>query len=172
MTRSVQLRTRKWPDSPHWEFEATKLGADAHGHWVGLLKGTWLSRPGAGFGAQCDQVVLIPYDEWWVATFYGDDAERPVDIYVDIATPAVWDDTETTITTVDLDLDVIRGPSGRVWVDDEDEFADHQVSLGYSADLIDGASRSCSEVLAAVTGRAVPFDGATSDAWLARLRNL
>ena len=28
------------------------------------------------------------------------------------------------------------GPTGRVWVDDEDEFAEHRVSLGYPADVV------------------------------------
>ncbi|MCW2780959.1 MAG: hypothetical protein JWR35_1408 [Marmoricola sp.] len=172
MSRTIRVQTRKWPDDPHWEFDAIRLGVDGHGHWVGLLKGTWLSRPGAGFHAQCDQVVLIPYDEWWVATFYGDDDDRPVDIYVDIATPAQWDEPSGVVKAVDLDLDVIRGPSGRVWVDDEDEFADHQVQLGYPTDVIDAAMQSCETVLAAVTDRATPFDETTSAGWLARLRSL
>ena len=33
-----------------------------------------------------------------------------------------------TVTAVDLDLDVVRGWTGRVWVDDEDEFAAHRYS--------------------------------------------
>ena len=51
---------------------------------------------------------------------------------------------------VDLDLDVIRGTTGRVWVDDEDEFAEHRVSLGYPDEVIEQAITSCQSVLAAV----------------------
>ena len=50
-------------------------------------------------------------------------------VYVDITTPPVWDGT--VLRAVDLDLDVVRGNTGRVWVDDEDEFADHRVRFGY-----------------------------------------
>ena len=67
-----------------------------------------------------------PHDAWWLGTFYGDDARRPFDTYVDVATPAVWHG-EDLVRAVDLDLDVIRGTTGRIWVDDEDEFADHRV---------------------------------------------
>ena len=38
--RTVRVRTRKWPDSPHWEFDAVRLGVDALGHWVGVPRGT------------------------------------------------------------------------------------------------------------------------------------
>jgi hypothetical protein len=166
---NVRVLTRKWPDLPHWEFDAVRLGADAHGHWVGVAAGTWLEKPGAGFHAWCDHVVLIPHDDWWLATIYGDDAERPVDVYVDITTPSEWAEDRSWVKAVDLDLDVIKGPTGRIWVDDEDEFAAHQVSLEYPADVIETAVRSCEDVLAAVTGGAPPFDGAHRE-WISRLR--
>jgi uncharacterized protein len=166
----VRVLTRKWPDLPHWEFDAVRLGADALGHWVGVPAGTWLAKPAAGFHAWCDHVVLLPHDAWWVATIYGDEPDRPVDVYVDITTPCVWADDESTVTAVDLDLDVIKGPTGRVWVDDEDEFAEHQVTLDYPSDLVASAVRSCEHVLRAVTEGAAPFDGSARP-WLDRLRS-
>jgi predicted RNA-binding protein associated with RNAse of E/G family len=169
--RKVRVLTRKWPDLPHWEFDAVRLGADAHGHWVGVPSGTWLARPERGFHAWCDHVVLIPYDAWWIATIYSRaDADRPVDVYVDIATPSTWSPDEAEVRAIDLDLDVIKGPTGRIWVDDEDEFADHRVSLGYPQDVVDAAIRSCEEVLKAVTDDAAPFDG-TAGVWLDRLES-
>ena len=83
-------------------------------------------------------MTLVPHDAWWLGTFYGDDANRPFDTYVDVATPAVWHG-ENLVRAVDLDLDVIRGTTGRVWVDDEDEFAEHRVSLGYPEEVIEQA---------------------------------
>lgn len=161
------MQMRKWRDRPHWEFDAAWLGADAHGSWLGVPRGTWLSRPGAGFHALADQVVLVPHDAWWMATFYSPyDAQRPVDVYVDIATPATWDGD--VVTSVDLDLDVIRGATGRTWVDDEDEFAEHRVTLDYPEDLVAGALEVCPHVLDAVESAAAPFDG-TALRWLAKL---
>lgn len=167
--RVVRVLTRKWPDLPHWEFDAVRLGADAHGHWVGVPSGTWLSRPERGFHAWCDHVVLIPHDAWWLATMYGDDPDRPVDVYVDISTPTIWAADGSSASAVDLDLDVIKGPTGRIWVDDEDEFARHRVELGYPAEVVDAAIRSCEEVVAAVTDGTGPFGGTHRD-WIARLR--
>jgi hypothetical protein len=168
--RSARVLTRKWPDEPHWEFDAIRLGIDGHGQWLGVPKGTWLAKPAKGFTAQADHVVLLPHDGWWVATIYGDDAERPMDVYVDMTTPCVWSQDESTVTCVDLDLDVIQSVNGEIWVDDEDEFAEHQVLFGYPAEIVAGAEASCRDVLEELTEKTGPFDGIALD-WLARLRS-
>lgn len=168
----VEIVMTKWPQQPHWVYPGHYLGSDEHGDWVGIPRGTRMSRPGAVFEAPVDQVCLVPgpgpeETRGWCAAFYGDGgaghAQAPVGIYVDIATPPVWDGT--TAHAVDLDLDVVRGLSGRVWVDDEDEFAAHRVSLGYPPDVVELALRSCAHVHAAVTGGIPPFDGSHL-AWL------
>jgi uncharacterized protein len=166
--RPVRVECRKWPDDPHWEFDAHRLGVDGHGTWVGITRGTLLASPTRAFHAAADHVTLIPHDAWWLATFYGTDPRRPFDTYVDIATPAVWH-ADDLVRAVDLDLDVIRGTTGRVWVDDEDEFADHRVRLGYPTEVVDAALRSCEHVHEQVVGQAAPFDG-THARWLARLQ--
>jgi protein associated with RNAse G/E len=74
------------------------------------------------------------------------------------------------VRAVDLDLDVIRGTTGRVWVDDEDEFAQHRVQLGYPDEVIEGAVASCQEIFGAVGEGRAPFDGTHRD-WLARLQH-
>ena len=168
MFRPVRVECRKWPDEPHWEFDAALLGTDAHGTWVGITEGTLLASPVRAFHASADHVTLVPHDAWWLATFYGEDPGRPFDIYVDIATPAVWHG-EGLVRAVDLDLDVIRGKSGRVWVDDEDEFAAHRASLGYPDEVVERAVASSQEILDAVQVGKAPFDGVHTD-WLARLR--
>lgn len=170
MTRAIRCEMRKWPDSPHWEFDCTWLGADGTGQWLGLRSGTWMSRPGAGMHASADHVVLVPHDDWWVATFYDDDPDRPFDTYVDITTPATWEGD--VVRAVDLDLDVIRGTTGRTWVDDEDEFAAHRASLGYPDDVVSAALASCERVLPAVTADDPPYTRVTAAGWIAKLRSL
>lgn len=167
--RPVRVECRKWPDDPHWEFDAVRLGVDGHGTWVGIARGTLLSSPARAFHATADHVTLVPHDGWWLATFYGEDRERPFDVYVDIATPAVWHH-DGLVRAVDLDLDVIRGTTGRVWVDDEDEFAAHRRELAYPDKVVESALASCAEMLRAVDDRTGPFDG-THVAWLSRLRS-
>jgi hypothetical protein len=164
----------KWGDRPHWEFAATYLGEDEHGAWFGLPAGTPFRRPGAAFSSPNAQVTLLPREGWWVATFHGPGATTwmdldggTVEVYVDMTTPARIDGS--TVRCVDLDLDVVRGDNGMVIVDDEDEFAEHQVVFGYPASVVRAAEESCTAVLAAVSARTPPFDGAASGVWLAQV---
>lgn len=153
----------KWGGRPHWEYEALRLGEDEHGTWLGVPQGTLVTRPGAEFRTGEQQVVLVPA-AGFVATFYAPGGTVPCDVYVDISTVPVAD--AATVTAVDLDLDVLRGWTGRVWVDDEDEFARHRVRLGYPSTVVELAVASCEEVRRALTACRGPFDGATARGWL------
>ena len=62
------------------------------------------------------------------------------------------------------------GRACRVWVDDEDEFADHRVRFGYPAEVVDHAVTTCEDVRRAVERREGPFDDATAGRWLDVLR--
>lgn len=157
----------KWGDRPHWEFDAVRLGSDEHGDWIGVPAGTPMARPGATFVPPVDSVLLVPADgAGWLGTFYAPGFR--VEVYVDITTPARWEGD--VVTAVDLDLDVVRGETGRVWVDDEDEFAAHRVSFGYPDEVVESASATCDEVHRLVSARLGPFDGRAPLPWLASLR--
>jgi hypothetical protein len=163
----VRVVARKWPDRPHWEHDALRLGEDDHGVWVGAPLGTYLSRPGAAFHSDQPHVSLVPRDDAFVATFYGRGGSAHCDVYVDITTVPVWDGD--TVTAVDLDLDVVRGWTGRVWVDDEDEFAAHRVQHAYPPDLVRLAIGSCEAVRDAVHRGEAPYDGHTPVPWFEAL---
>jgi protein associated with RNAse G/E len=75
------------------------------------------------------------------------------------------------LRTVDLDLDVVRPVDDEVFVDDEDEFAAHQVEFGYPDDVIAGATTACEGVRAAVAARMAPYDG-SHERWQAILAGL
>jgi hypothetical protein len=170
----VRLAMTKWGDRPHWELDALWLGRDEHGDWLGIPTGTPMSRPGAHIRNPVDQVGLVPSadapeaERGWLATFHAPGGPR-VSLYVDIATPPFWDGA--VVRAVDLDLDVVRGIDGRVWVEDEDEFAEHRVEYDYPDEIADGAVASCDRVEAAVRSARPPYDG-SHDAWLRLLTEL
>ena len=169
---AVRVVMTKWGDRPHWEFDATYLGSDEHGDWLGIARSTVMTRPGMTYVAPTAQVGLVPapgpdVERGWLATFH--DVGGPVQVYVDITTPPVWDGA--VLRAVDLDLDVVRGNTGRVWVDDEDEFADHRVRDGYPPEVVSAAAASCDRVHAAVADGRAPYDGVAAG-WLDRLREM
>ncbi len=159
---AVDVRFAKWGGARHWEFSMTALGSDEHGVWAGAAAGTRLWRPAAQFTSQFDWVTLVPHAAPWAASFY-DSPEQPVAVYVDMTTPARW--SGSTVTMVDLDLDVVLGRDGSLFVADEDEFVAHQAELGYPTEVVAMARRTAEEVLAAIAGGAEPF-GQVGTAWL------
>ncbi len=168
----------KWRTHPHWTYTGRYLGSDEHGDWIGLPAGTVFDRPGACFAAPNDSVTLVPAadlpERGWLAAFHAPGTSwtlpgiaTPVEVYVDITTPPRWDGS--TLRSIDLDLDVIRAFSGRVWIDDEDEFALHRRTLDYPDVVIAHATLNCEQVHHAVQHALPPYDGPTAAHWLAQL---
>lgn len=162
---AVHVEITKWGDRPHWTYDGVHLGEDEHGEWVGFPVGTHYRRPGMEFVADFAGVMLVPAGRPWLAAFNDPPAKSAT--YVDIATPAAWDGA--TLRAVDLDLDVVVRRDGTTFLDDEDEFADHRVSLGYPPDIVALAESSAAAVLVAVRERRAPFDG-TAARWLSLVR--
>ena len=158
MTRPVRVEFRKWDGLRHWTFDATRLGEDEHGVWLGVPVGTLMDRPDARFVLDYPSVVLVPRDQWWVAAFNG---VRPppepneIEVYIDMSTPAEWDGD--VLRAVDLDLDVVRRWTGEVAVLDEDEFAAHRLSKAYPAHVIAAAEHSARACVDLLRAGAEPF---------------
>ncbi len=168
----VHVVMTKWGRRPHWEFDALFLGSDEAGDWLGVPAGTQMARPGATYVAPVDQVCLVPTsgptsERGWLATFHA--AGGPAHTYVDMTTPPYW--TGLDLNAVDLDLDVVRGPSGRVWVDDEDEFARHRLELGYPIEIVELALSTATRVRGLLSEGLAPYDG-SAEPWFVELAGL
>ncbi|HET7660453.1 MAG TPA: DUF402 domain-containing protein [Oryzihumus sp.] len=170
MADEVLLRFTKWDGREHWVAPLGRLGSDDHGVWLGGAAGTVFTRPGVvAYEATGPLVMLVPDGRPWVATFYGDGHRHDSRVYVDMTTPAVWSAGGDDVTMVDLDLDVVRRLDGSVYVDDEDEFAAHQVELSYPPEIVRLAERSRDEALAAVRDQRAPFAPAVWEPWLGQV---
>lgn len=165
----MRVRASKWDGSPHWEFDGLWLGADEHGDWLGFPAGTPFARPGHAFTASWRSVSLFPRAGW--AAGFNAQHPRGLGVYVDLSTVPEWraDASGCTVSYVDLDLDVVERAGQPAFIDDEDEFTEHSVSLGYPAELVARVRADAEAVLEAVRRREAPFDGATAAGWLGRL---
>ena len=165
----VRVVFTKWGGRQHWESTGQVLGTDECGTWVGGVKGRRLTRPGHDVPIPYDTVMLVAADAGFVACFNepldGPDAAW-CSVYVDITTVPRW--SAGHVTMVDLDLDVVQRWSGEVEVHDEDEFADHQASLGYPTEIVAMAEQVCGDVRHALEQGDPPFDGRAAT-WLEHL---
>ncbi len=159
----VPVRFGKWGGGPHWEMDLRYLGSDGFGDWLGSPAGMPLRRPGRTSWTDAEFAMLVPRRGDFVASFNGTGVADAV--YVNITDTPRWDGG--TVRAVDLDLDVIRRWDGTLLVDDEDEFEEHQVELGYPPEVVSAAQASCDAVVAAVTLGDEPW-GTVGHAWAAR----
>lgn len=156
----------KYPDSRHWGFEAHWLGEDQWGDWIALPEGSkrWKGdvdvRP-----TQEDAVFCVPRGEWWHLHYNG--PVTKLTHFVDIVTPPVWV-SENRYEMVDLDLDVIVDQAGAVMIDDEDEFALHQVQLGYTDEMIQRAELETHRIVKELEARREPFFE-VAESWLKKV---
>ncbi len=157
---------RKWGDVAHWRFPVERLGTDEFGTWLGARPPTPYTGP-RGAGEWTHEFVLcVPDDRWWIATFNAYTTDLGARIYVDMTTVPVWR-SESHVQAIDLDLDVIRTWDDQVVIDDEDEFAEHQVKYGYPPEVVRSAQASCDEIFERVQKMDEPF-GEVGTSWLKR----
>jgi protein associated with RNAse G/E len=165
----VRVVYRKYDGALHWNFTMYRLGADEHGDWLGVPANCTSRRgtePPVVFAEP--YALLVPDGHWWTAMF--NDPPARTEIYCDITTVPQWT-SPAEVTMVDLDLDVIRRRDGTVFIDDEDEFTDHQVRYAYPPDVIAAARRSADDLLTRVRANAEPFATTHRD-WLTLARAL
>jgi len=165
----VAVRFTKWGGQPHWHFDTVYLGCDEYGRWVAGPGGTPMARPGVATTTSGAFVVCFAHCRGFAATFYEIVPGQPTAVYVDITDVPCWTCTDDAVQVGmnDLDLDVIAPVDGQVYVDDEDEFADHQVSLRYPEPLVAAARRECTAVFDEVRLHSEPY-GTVGANWLAR----
>jgi len=169
----VVARNRKWNGKAHWVVPGRYLGEDRHGWWIFQGTNEFCSRPGAAFYTQSDAVLLVPRSGDWVATFYDDAHPSGVRVYVDLAVAHEWTDIRPAVTefhVIDMDLDVIRMAGRGVFIDDQDEFADHRIAMNYPDRLVDDIQAAAEELYQAVKAQHAPFDG-TDVEWFTKGRS-
>jgi len=168
VSRPITVQYFKYPDALHWRHELRWLGEDAHGIWLGGAVGTIVQR-----GAESPVVMtrafaqLVTPDRWWTALFNGPGAGHDMPVYVDVTTTAHWVRSDR-VELIDLDLDVVQRGDGTVCVDDEAEFEEHRVALGYPARMVASARTAAARLVLDIESGTAPFDG-TGREWLDRV---
>jgi uncharacterized protein len=169
----VVARNRKWDGSAHWVVPGQYLGEDEHGWWIFQGTDEFISRPGAALYTESDAVLLVPRHGDYVATFFDEQHPRGVEVYVDLAVQPDWTQIQPAVFEfhlVDMDLDVVRERERGVYIDDEDEFAEHRLAMKYPDDLVARVEGECSRIYSAVRDRCAPFNGIDTD-WFGRGRS-
>jgi 8-oxo-dGTP pyrophosphatase MutT (NUDIX family)/protein associated with RNAse G/E len=163
--RLVRLHV-KWDGTAHWRSPGVCLGTDEFGTWLGIGVGTTLGRTGVRpFPADRPSVTLIPDAAWSSPAFHAGHP-RGLRSYTDVTSPYRWyrDGDAFVATAADLDLDVVVFDD-RVFIDDEDEFAEHSVAFAYPPEVVAAARAEADRLYAAAVAGEEPY-GEVGRRWL------
>jgi protein associated with RNAse G/E len=159
----MRVHSTKYDGSLHYEYPITPVAASATERRVYVPPGTTFVSYRGQWPSKHHMLMLYWSDRPYnlhLSWFFD---WRPRLYYVNIATPATWD--EDTIRFVDLDLDVVwYRDRDELKVDDEDEFEAQRGRFGYPDGLVREAREAVAEVRAAIGTRQWPFDGSL-EAW-------
>lgn len=109
--------------------------------------------------------VAVP-GEWWVLCGYTDAARSLTGYKVHAAAPFEAPGSDDEILWVDLDLDFAI-TADEVDLQDEDQFHDHALSMGYPDHIVRGAWSGISTIASRYTNGDWPFDGSMQQ-WMDR----
>ncbi len=163
----VSFLMRKWDGSQHRQTTMVYLGSDEYGRWLAIPTGIDARLPGSPSVNRAAHVMLVPDDRCFLAHFNAAPSQNA--IYADVTTAPEFghDGNGWVVAAADMDLDVVRRRDGRIWIEDEDEFAEHTVSYGYPADVVATTRATADALLTAVREECEPF-GTTWRRWIDR----
>ncbi|MBO2942908.1 DUF402 domain-containing protein [Paenibacillus sp. F411] len=153
----MHLQALKHPNRPHYEWSGERL--EQNDEYVMVL-----CQPGRKLIHHTKKSVFIMdntslelfFLKEWFTVAIGIEDGKAVSYYCNVAMPSIV--TETGISFVDLDLDLIKQP-GEDWkVVDEDEFASNSIILNYSAELQTSARAALARLLERAVNGIFPFD--------------
>ena len=110
----------------------------------------------------CDELWVAVPGEWWVLCGYTNAAQSLTGYKIHDTAPFEAPRSDDEIVWIDLDLDFdIDGDD--LEVQDEAQFHDHALSMGYSHQIVRGAWSGISTMAARYTNGDWPFDGSLQE---------
>ncbi len=153
-----EVHSTKHDGSLHYRFETDAIHVGDSLLALHLRAGSRLESYRGTLTAAHDILMLMWKGRRWKLSVRWEAGWVPHDCYVDIITPAVWDDG--TLRLTDMDLDLILKPGLRLpLLDDADEFQEHAERFAYSEGLVSQCHAAVVEVAALMSRQAYPFDG-------------
>jgi len=156
----IRILSTKYDGSLHNDYTGRILDRAGGLVRVFVAEGTpWVGYRGRG-AVRAPMTQLFFLDRWY-NLFHN---HRPVGArnmltYANVGTPATIEGD--TLRWIDLDVDVIQTAEHGILVDDEDEFAEHQVLMSYPPEVVSRVLEARDELLEAAWSGSFPFDRAS-----------
>lgn len=167
----LELRFEKWDKSTLRQFSTAVLGVDKYGIWVTTDADSVVTWPDGSKGRLPNVgLTFVPTgSEWWTVTWAAAaNGEMSRSVYGNISLPPAFERQQVRL--VDLDLDVVGSPDGKLTVVDWEDFASNSAAMSYPDEVRDGAVQAANRLLDALTEGIEPYCS-VADLWFRRWRS-
>ncbi|MGE3960483.1 MAG: DUF402 domain-containing protein [Dehalococcoidia bacterium] len=155
----IRILSTKYDGSPHYDYWGRLI--DQHDGVIRVVTDAGTATRGyRGEGAMRSGMTQLFFTDRWYNVFhnYQPVGRLGMHWYANIGTPARIEGD--TLHWVDLDLDLMDTRDRGLFVDDEDEFAEHRESMGYPPEVVRCAEAALEELLQLSRGFRFPLDHA------------
>lgn len=154
----VLIQSTKFDGSPHYQYRGRLVDVGPGYYRVVVDAGEAYTSYREAAGTIMAPMTQIYFTDRWYNAFHNHEpiGRRRMLTYCNVGMPAHLDGD--VLRWVDLDLDLIRTEALGTIVDDEDEFAEHQVRMAYPPDVIASARAALEELQALARADLFPFD--------------
>lgn len=153
----IRILSTKYDGSLHYDYWGRLI--DQHDGVIRVVTDEGTAMRGyRGDGAFRTTMTQLFFTDRWYNVFhnYAPVGRLGMHWYANIGTPARIEGD--TLHWVDLDLDLMDTRDRGLFVDDEDEFAEHQVRMSYPPEVIERARAALDELLALSEDYRFPLD--------------
>lgn len=152
----------KYDGSLHYRIPAVVIGASATRLVTYRCPGTPIQSYRGDWDGKRHVLGFHWTDRHWNLYVHWEADWSPRELYVNIATPAAWDDH--TLRWIDLDLDLILPvDQAQPKLDDADEFAMHCKRFAYPTDVVESSLAAAVEVADLMRRGRPPFNRSLFD---------
>jgi protein associated with RNAse G/E len=156
----LRILSTKFDGSPHYEYWGRLI--DQHAGVIRVITDAGTpTRSYRGEGLMRSRMTQLFFTDRWYNVFHNYEPVGRLGMhwYANVGTPARIEGD--TLHWVDLDLDLMHTQVRGLFVDDEDEFAEHQVLMSYPPEVVSRVLEARDELLEAAWSGSFPFDRAS-----------
>ena len=153
----IRILSTKFDGSPHYEYWGRLI--DQHDGVIRVITDAGTpTRSYRGEGVMRSRMTQLFFTDRWYNVFHNYEPVGRLGMhwYANVGTPARVDGD--TLQWVDLDLDLMDTEVRGIFVDDEDEFAEHRERMGYPPEIVASAEAALAELLALSQWHGFPLD--------------
>ena len=156
--RPINIHSIKYNGAKHWRFAAVVVDAAASCLHTYTAPGGVADTYRGAVTSHTHDLRLFWRDRPWNLVLKWRPDWSFQEYYVNIASPATWDDQTVVWTDLDLDL-ILDDGAAEPRLDDEDEFRRNSKAWGYPAELVTECWSTVRDVSEMMRRHQHPFDG-------------